>query len=251
MAAWADILSMIGQKNSRLYDLLERDSLTRSTPQRSPGRLIVQELERERSRIARELHAGAGQPLAGIKLNLEMLNNCAPDLPPAGRTALVRLQTLAEQALQQVRAVSHSLHPPEWQGLNVGDALAQLVESSGLADRIRVVLDIQPLPCEPSHTVKIALYRCTQECIANVVRHSGATRLAVSLALLETDTADSVIELRLEDNGRGFPPETSARSNGIGLKAMREHAMDLGGCCDISSGPDGVRIRVRLPLTAD
>src|SRR6202167_3752377 len=160
MAAWADILSMIGQKNSRLYDLLARDSVPGSSGPRNSGRAIVRELERERSRIARELHAGAGQPLAGIKLNLDMLDDCAAALPQAGREALERLQTLAEQALEQVRAVSHNLHPPDWQGLTTGDALRYLVQSSGLMDRLEVEIDIQPLSAEPSHTVKIALYRC-------------------------------------------------------------------------------------------
>jgi len=251
MAAWADILSMIGEKNSRLYELLERDSLSRSAPRQSPGRLILEELERERSRIARDLHAGAGQPLAGIKLNLEMLDNCATDLPPAGREALGRLQTLAEQALQQVRAVSHSLHPPDWQGLSIRDALFQLVQSSGLTNRIQVDFNVAPLPAEPSHAVKIALYRCAQECISNVVRHSGATRLSLSLTGADPDAARPEIELRLEDNGHGFPTEPRPKSKGIGLKAMREHATDLDGHCEISSGPGGVRICVRLPLMAD
>lgn len=249
MAAWADILSMIGEKNSRLYDLLERDRLARRAAQRHPGRMIIEELERERSRIARELHAGAGQPLAGIRMNLETLDRCATDLPPAGRNALLRLQTLADQALQQVRAVSHSLHPPDWQALSVDEALRSLVESSGIGDIAEVDLDLQPLPCEPSHAVKIALYRCTQECISNVTRHSGATRLRISLATVG-DESDH-IELRLEDNGHGFPSETPAMAKGIGLTAMREHAAELDGSCEISSSPLGVSICVRLPLTED
>jgi signal transduction histidine kinase len=246
MIAWADMLSRIGQKNSRLYDLVVRDSGPPHRGSRTAGQTIVRELERERSRIARELHAGAGQPLAGIKLNLEMLDNCADVLPEAGREALARMQTLAEQALEQVRAVSHNLHPPDWQGLTTGDALRYLVQSSGLMSRLQVEIDIQPLPVEPSHTVKIALYRCAQECISNVVRHSGATRFALSLR-----AAGPMVELRLEDNGRGFPREPSPRGKGIGLQSIREHTAALGGTCDISSGEDGVRIRVQLPFEAE
>src|SRR5579871_2078436 len=96
MRAWADILSMIGEKNSRLYDLLERDRLSRSCAPRTPGRVIIEELERERSRIARELHAGAGQPLAGIKMNLEMLDDYSRSLPDSARATLGRLRTLAD-----------------------------------------------------------------------------------------------------------------------------------------------------------
>jgi signal transduction histidine kinase len=245
MIAWAEMLSRIGQKNSRLYDVLVRDSKSRNSGSRNNGRAILHELERERSRIARELHAGAGQPLAGIKMNLEMLDECAAVLPQAGREALARLQTLAEQALEQVRAVSHNLHPPDWQGLTTGDALRYLIQSSGLTGLLELHIDIRPLPLEPSHAVKIAIYRCAQECISNVARHSGATRLSVSLM-----AQGSMVELRLEDNGCGFGQEPSS-GKGIGLLAMREHAVDLGGACDISGDADGVRIRVQLPLAAD
>jgi signal transduction histidine kinase len=245
MTAWAEMLSRIGQKNSRLYDALVRDSKSRNSESRNNGRTIIHELERERSRIARELHAGAGQPLAGIKLNLEMLDEWAAVLPLAGRAALARLQTLAEQALEQVRAVSHSLHPPDWQGLTTGDALRYLIQSSGLMGPLEVEIDIRPLPLEPSHAVKIAIYRCAQECISNVTRHSGATRFFLSLI-----AQGPMVELRLQDNGRGFQQEPSG-GKGIGLLAMCEHAVDLGGVCDISSRGDGVRICVRLPFAAD
>jgi signal transduction histidine kinase len=250
MIAWADMLSRIGHKNSRLYDMLARDLKTRNPDSRSTGGVIVRELERERTRIARELHAGAGQPLAGIKLNLEMLDSWAAALPQAGREAFARVQTLAEQALEQVRAVSHHLHPPDWQALTTGDALYHLIQSSGLMDLLEVEIDIRPLSLEPSHAVKIAIYRCAQECISNVVRHSGATRFSLSLM-----SQGSMVELRIEDNGRGFPPESSSGKgsggNGIGLVAIREHSVELGGVCDVSSGRDGVMIRVLLPLAAD
>jgi signal transduction histidine kinase len=246
ISAWADMLSMIGQKNSRLYDLLARWSVPPKPPSRSSGLTIVRELERERSRIARELHAGAGQPLAGIKLNLEMLDDCAAALPQAGREALARLQTLVKQALEQVRAVSHRLYPPDWQGLTTADALRYLVQSSGLAERVEVIIDIRQLTVEPSQTIKIAIYRCTQECISNVMRHSGATRFRLSLM-----PAGPMVELRLEDNGHGFPQESVSGATGIGLLAIREHTKALGGRCDISSGGEGVRIRVELPLAPD
>jgi len=239
MAAWADMLSMIGRKNSQLYEFVGRASRTRTR-----GNTILRELERERSRIARELHAGAGQPLAGIKLNLEMLDDCRAELPPRGREALARLQTLAEQALEQVRAVSHSLHPPEWQNLTTEEALRKLVEASGLSARLAVQLNIEPLAVEPPHATKIAIYRCAQECISNTVRHSGATRFTLSLRAW-----GAMLELRVEDNGHGFAPDT--RGKGIGLLALHDHSIALGGTCDIASGPAGTTIVVQLPLAED
>src|SRR5580704_2542179 len=162
--AWAEMLADFSEKNTRLGHLVGKRWPSRS------GCALFTELERERSRIARELHAGAGQPLAGIKLNLEMLDDCRAELPPRGREALARLQTLAEQALEQVRAVSHSLHPPEWQNYTTEGALRKLIDSSGLSTHLGVQLDLEPLPVEPAHATKIAIYRCAQECISNVIR---------------------------------------------------------------------------------
>ena len=243
MNAWADMLSMIGQKNSQLYGIVTRDA-PRKTTRSAAGRAILRELERERSRIARELHAGAGQPLAGIKMNLEMLDDCLTALPPRGREALARLQTLAQQALEQVRAVSHSLQPPAWQNLTTGEALHNLIELSGLASRLDVRLNLEPLPEEPPHAVKTAIYRCAQECISNITRHSGATTITISLG-----ARGSMAELRIEDNGSGF--DRAVPANGIGLQALDDHASALGGTCEVATGPTGTAVVIRLPLTED
>jgi two-component system sensor kinase len=245
MALWAEMLSMVGRKNGRLYEILIHDAKPQRPVSRPFGRSILKDLERERARIARELHAGAGQPLAGIKLNLEMLDDCAAILPQSGREALARMQTLTEQALEQIRAVSHSLHPPDWQGLTTEESLRYLLQSSGLQDRLEVTTDIPQLPLQPCHVVKIAIYRCAQEAISNVTRHSGATRLSLALRA-DGDT----IELLVQDNGRGFSGAPSG-ARGIGLFAIREHAEALGGICDISGGGGGASIRVRLPFETD
>lgn len=239
MAAWADMLSMIGHKNGQLHEFLVQSSRPRSKKS-----VILRELERERSRIARELHAGAGQPLAGIKLNLEMLDGCHADLPERGREALARVQKLAEQALEQVRAVSHNLHPPDWQNLTLAEALRRLADSSGLKNLLKLELDIEHPSEEPPHSVKIAAYRCAQECISNIMRHSEATSARISVR-----HSGSILELRIGDNGHGFTSDKTAK--GIGLSALREHAQALDGACEITSGPTGTTVVVRLPLTED
>lgn len=232
MACWADMLARIGRKNSQLYEYL-----VRAGQHRSRGGAILQELERERSRISRELHAGAGQPLAGIKMNLGMLHDCFESLPPRGREALSRVETLADRALEQVRAVSHSLHPPQWQSLTTEQAIRELAQSSGLP----TTLELNPLAIEPELPIKIALYRCAQECISNILRHSGASWFRLSLA-----RHGEMIELHVKDDGHGFDP--AAQGQGIGLRALREHAKNLGGSCEITSSASGTTVIVRLPF---
>jgi signal transduction histidine kinase len=244
-AAWAEMLARVGEKNCRLYSLMMQGALNAGSGRRGAPGSIVEELDRERSRIARELHAGAGQPLAGIKLNLEMLDDCSPSLPQPAREALLRLRTLADQALAQVRAVSHRLHPPDWQRLTIEDALFALVDSSGLESRIETELDIAELPAQPSHSVKIALYRCAQECLGNIARHSGATRLVLSLSM-----NGRCLELRVTDNGTGFPRGVPS-GTGIGLRSIREQASALGGIAHIASGAEGTTIQISIPLSEE
>jgi two-component system NarL family sensor kinase len=212
------------------------------------NRLLMAELERERSRIARELHAGAGQPLAGIKINLELLDGCSASMPETAQYALSRVRLLTDAALEQVRAVSHRLHPPEWQELTTEQALRQLVEASGISGRFETAIEIGHLPNEPGHAAKVALYRCAQECIANIFRHSQASHVEFALA-----AAGDRVELRVSDNGKGFAARSA--SGGIGLQTIREHAALLGGIVRIASGSDGelrgTTITVSLPLAED
>lgn len=107
-----------------------------------------------------------------------------------------------------------------------------------------VQLEMDSIPTEPPHATKIAVYRCAQECMSNVMRHSGATFFRLSL--MEQGT---MLALRIEDNGHGFDQDTP--SEGIGLLALREHASALGGACEIDSSPLGTTIVVLLPLTED
>ena len=232
--AWAEMLAEVYEKNLRLSDLISK-----RWPPRS-GTALLTELERERSRIARELHAGAGQPLAGIKLHLEILDECTSAIPDSpglvsARVAIGQLQTLAEQALSQVRAVSHRLHPPEWQEMTIDQAMKSLVESSGLSRTLRLTRDFKPLPEEPSHGVKVQMYRCAQECISNITRHSGATEASLSL-----QADEGCLVLTITDNGHGF--DTAAKNSGMGLRAIAENAACMGGSCGITSGAEGTSL---------
>ena len=232
------MLARIGDKNGRLYQRVKSREAT-------AGRTVLAEMEKERSRIARELHSGAGQPLAGIILNLEMLNDGVDSLPAPAQDIVARLQRLASQALDQVRAVSHRLYPPQWKGLPVEDALRSLVETGIPADAYQIDLRIAALPLEPAQFVKVALYRCAQECISNMLRHARATRFALSLRLEENE-----VEMEIRDNGCGFA-ESGTPGSGIGIASLHEYARTAGGSCRIATGASGTVVKVRIPLAED
>jgi signal transduction histidine kinase len=232
---WAHMLASIADKNCRINLLLERTT-------RRTSRTVLQEVERERVRIARELHAGAGQPLAGIRMNLDILSESTGKLSADTEETMSRLRRLTESALAEVRAVSHRLCPPAWQTLGAGEAIRALLHDLGAEQLFpETNFDIQELMVEPGHSGKLALYRCAQECISNVIRHAGATRLSISLISMENG-----VELRIGDNGQGLLPGVKAGS-GIGLHAIRDHAEGEGGTCSIETGAEGTIITVRIP----
>jgi len=174
-----------------------------------------------------------------------MLTDGVDGLPAQAQDIVVRLQRLASQALDQVRAVSHSLYPPQWKGLPVEDALRSLVESGIPANAYQIDLRIASLPLEPAQFVKVALYRCAQECISNMLRHARATRFALSLRLEGNN-----VEMEIRDNGCGFA-ECGTPGSGIGIASLHEYARTAGGSCRISTGAGGTVVNIRIPLADD
>ncbi len=221
-----------------------------SRPSRSTGAVVMEALEIERTRIARELHSGAGQSLAGIKVNVELMTRTSPDLPGPVRTSLERIQSLADEALGEIRSVSQRLHPPDWQRLDLLPALEWLWMTSGIPEKFHATLELHPLESEISDAIRFTVYRAAQEGLTNVLRHSGATEVKLQLG-----ERGGRIQLTLLDNGKGFDVEEllhgtlTPELRGIGLRAMREEVLLLGGDFHLTSSTGGTRLTITLPVT--
>ena len=212
---------------------------------RNPGPAVVMEqLERERARLGRELHTGAGQAYSAIRYQLEWIEKKAPDLPEEIRECLQRIGKAAQDADTEVRAVSQWLHPPDWQALSLADALRNLWHTSGIPETFQASLTLDKLDPEPPHWMRIAIYRIVQEGLSNAIRHSGATQLVLTLK-----ASERTVLLRLEDNGRGFDA-AAGNGKGIGLRSMREQVKALGGEMLVQSGAQGTILEVRIPSEA-
>jgi two-component system NarL family sensor kinase len=218
--------------------------------QRGTAGGAIRQIELERQRLGRELHTGVGQLLAAIRLQLEVVTLQLPNPPELVVKALARIATLASDALEQVRTISHRLHPPEWQRLTLEAAILQLWEYSGIPERLEASLRIEPLPREPEQEVKVIIYRGAQEALANLTRHARATKIDMAL-----EARGDQIVLTMEDNGIGFdvakllaaPASVAA---GIGLRSIREQAAALGGRLEITSGPGGTKLELSAPFAA-
>ncbi len=204
-------------------------------------------MELERQRLGRDLHTGVGQLLTAIRLQIESVEMQLPDAPPQVLQTLQRICTLARNALDQVRALSYRLHPPEWQRLTLGEALRQLWDLSGIPERFDASLRIEPLPLDPGLELKILTYRTAQEAFSNLAQHAKATRVEASLEIREGS-----LVLSVSDNGAGFDAARllgapASLTSGIGLRSIREQAAGLGGRIDIRSGPAGTTLELAAP----
>lgn len=212
------------------------------------GVSAIHQIEKERERLGRELHTGVGQLLVAIRLQLEVIASQLPQPLPSVQQALDRIAVLTRDAGEQIRALSHRLHPPEWQRLTLEAAIRQLWDSSGVPQRFEASLSIDPLAREPEQEAKILVYRAAQEALTNLVRHAQATRVQMALG-----SGDSHVVLRIRDNGVGFDVSRLLNapanvSHGIGLRSIRELAASLGGALEIASGPEGTMLELSVPF---
>jgi signal transduction histidine kinase len=194
---------------------------------------IVRAREEERRRLRRDLHDGLGPTLAALKLQVAAVR----------RTSGVEVAALTEgldEATAEVRRLVHDLRPPMLDDLGMAEALRNL---RFVPPELDLRVEIDPgLPALPA-AVEVALYRIANEAVHNVVRHAGATRCTVRLA-----AADGAVRLEVADDGCGCPPGASP---GVGRRAMRERAEELGGSLDIGPAAGrGTTVRVTLPLGA-
>ena len=240
-----------GQLLLHYFHLLrvERHLARRARRRRGPGGLrALRQIELERERLGRELHTSVGQQLSAIRLQAEVI---AGDLPAGHeplRQAVDRIFALTADALELVRSISKRLHPPAWQRLSLAAALEQLWELSGIPQRFQAALRIGPLSPEPELDTKILLYRAAQEAVSNLIRHSRASRVEVTL---EERGGDLI--LSFVDDGVGFDVEKVFAAppslvDGIGLRSVRDQAESLGGKLVIASGGDGTKLEVIVPF---
>lgn len=208
---------------------------------------ILELQDSERRRIARELHDSVGQFLAGLKINLSQLQS-GTHTDSAG---LVRETIeLTDCAIQEVRTISHLLHPPLLEELGFLSAARWYVDEYGKRGQVKVSLLIdEPIERLP-RDVEIALFRVLQETLTNVYRHAAARSVNVRIVC-----RDEAVHLTVEDDGKGIPDDVLTRfregaAPGIGLAGMRERLAEFGGEIRVSSSPQGSVVEAVIPTHA-
>jgi signal transduction histidine kinase len=210
-----------------LSERVERDALRR----------VVAAQELERQRLARELHDETGQALTSILLGLKQLDGAES---PA---AVAELRELVVATLQDVRRLAVELRPKVLDDFGLVAALERLTQGFAEHTGISVDLEAGGLTERPPVEVETAIYRIVQESLTNVVKHAQASSVSVVVT-----RGDGRIKAVIEDDGKGFEPET-AGGEGIGLVGMRERIELLDGSLTVeSSERTGTTVAVEVPV---
>lgn len=231
-------------ENKALSEALQRQT---NRQQELLKRLITAQ-EDERKRVARELHDELGQSLSGIALRSEVVDQLIRTDPQRALEQLSLTRELIGETSQQMYELILALRPSILDDLGLAAALRSHAERTLNGSGIIFSLDASSLTRRLPASIETALYRIFQEALSNVIRHSGADQVSITLA-----QHNGVFEGEIADNGRGFNPEEYHQEvdnpHGLGLLGIQERVTQCGGGIEIlSREKEGTRIRIRIPL---
>ena len=221
---------------------LQLEALNRELRRLSTRLMTAQ--DEERRRFARDLHDGIGQELAAAKIMLDRL--LQPSAVPEKEQAIEEASEIVDRAIQQVRSMSHLLHPPLLDEGGLFAALRWFLDGMTERTGIQTSLDLQP-PEFPRLTPHLerTVFRIVQEALTNVFRHSEARKACVTLIQKE-----SSLLLTVRDDGKGVGEQTAKLrpgSIGVGIGGMRERARELGGEFRMINANPGTIVEVLIP----
>jgi two-component system, NarL family, sensor kinase len=196
-------------------------------------RSILNGEEKERSRLSKELHDGLGPVLTTLRMNLQRT-----DLEGSLKNKLLKQ---IDETIQGVRRMSNNLMPSVLEDFGAGEAIHNLIKQVNTSSKIVIHYknDMNPTS-QIDKTLQIDLYRITQEAINNALKHSKCKEMKISISEF-----DEHIGLYIFDNGQGF--NTESRSDGNGLRNMRERVKLVKGIFEIASNKEGTTIEIEIP----
>jgi signal transduction histidine kinase len=212
---------------------------------RLSGRLIAAQDE-ERRRIARELHDGLGQELSGAKMMVDGI--LRQDQSLAWRQqAASEASELISKAIQQVRTISHLLHPPLLDELGLQSSLRWYLEGFTKRSGLETSLEVIPEEFPRLHVnLEIAIFRIVQEALTNVYRHAEARKGSVTLI-----KRDGQVVVKIRDDGKGISDQVAdlrPGNIGVGFAGMRQRAKEFGGELLLRNTYPGTLVEIAIPM---
>lgn len=212
------------------------------------ARRIVDTQEEERTRLARELHDGISQNLIGVRYALDLASRRVGAKSEDAAVAIDRGVAALNGAIKEVRDLSHQLRPRVLDDLGLTAALESL--GNQFTERTGIATAIDSTATEILNAeANTALYRVAQEALTNIERHSGATKVSISIW-----GTKGRVRMTISDNGMGFSKTSGSSlspSGGLGLRNMQERLAHFGGILLVNSTKDGTILTALLPKSAN
>jgi PAS domain S-box-containing protein len=208
--------------------------------------LLIDQTEKERQRISRDLHDGPLQDLIGMTFELQTAIQDAPNLEE--KQILIAVKESIQKQIGNLRTFTADLRPPTLANFGLEKAILSYLDTfREKHPEIRIYFDAEQNSGLTTEPIREILYRIFREAMNNIIRHAGATRIQIRLV---KDAKN--IELTLRDNGRGFEVSTDwiglARNGHFGLVGIQERTEAVNGSVEILSEPgQGTTVRILIP----
>lgn len=225
----------LNQKNRLQSEIMKQQDIA--------TKAVIEAEENERNRIGSDLHDGVGQLMSAAKMNLSAISDRIVFKSEQDQQAFEKSILLVEEGCKEVRTVSHSIMPNSLLRSGLSNAIKEFIEK--LDNRtLKINLHSVGLNERLDSNIETVLYRIIQECVNNVIKHSGANSLDISLI-----KDDDGISATIEDNGKGFQLNSANKGDGIGLKNIQTRVNYLKGTLDIDTSPGkGTLVAIHVPL---
>jgi signal transduction histidine kinase len=198
----------------------------------------------ERNRIAREIHDNLAQDILGISVQLELVARLLPAAAESAKPHLDRARILVRNSMAEARRYVWDLRSQDLEHKDLPTALNDTARRLTRDTEVQVLVQVSGIfrPVPPA--IENNLLRIAQEAINNSVKHAGAQRVMIDLHF-EADA----LQLRVQDDGRGFDTAAENHDGHFGLVGMRERAREIQGELKIQSEPEsGTQVIVNVPL---
>jgi len=210
------------------------------------NRRMIEAQERERTRIARELHDDIGQRLALLAINLTQLKQDGTDLLEI-RSRVGELRDQASEIATDVQTISHRLHSSKLESLGLAAAMRGFCHEFGEQQKLGIDFESRDLPDPLSSDISLCLFRVLQEALYNSAKHSGVRQFKV-----RSWGTPNEVHLTVSDFGSGFDQGAAKTGWGLGLISMDERLKILNGTLSIESQPErGTTIHAFVPINPD
>lgn len=196
--------------------------------------------ESERALVSQELHDNVNQVLTTVKLYTELCRDGIGDQ----QELMNKSVDLLQRSITEIRSLSKRLSAPSLGNIRLRDSVHELFDAVAATNQVKVALDTEALTgIEVDQEVHLAVYRILQEQLTNVLKHAGADTVEVRFA-----RKGCQLEMRVQDNGKGFDPRR--RRNGIGITNMMTRAESVHGFLQLDTAPgEGCSLMVRVPCS--